>query len=346
MIKVEDEEHFDELLQRTMSGEMLVVHYHASWEKKSNEIAPFYEDCARDFCAVFAQLDIDKSDLQDVAMLEGLKKVPYFLIYQNGEQIDSLQSGNPLLVKSFCQKHLEFMKQLKKKDPIKQSPSNIDKKKEKIDNAEMKNFLCNKFKNTCEEMKNKYGVHLNSETALQLLIDGMKEVSISETSHSGQRFSKPKPMPKKKLITELESVEHLEILIKNTINSKPLVIDVYATWCAPCKRALPTVEKCAQEYNATFAKLNFDHQLLQAEAKRRGLTKLPFFFIFKNGKQYRKTLQHSQEPMIREFLTSGFNDPSDEGELEDEPIPPVVLNTSKKEDNDAFEDVFAFDDDF
>jgi thioredoxin-like negative regulator of GroEL len=53
--------------------------------------------------------------LQDVAMLEGLKKVPYFLIYQNGEQIDSLQSGNPLLVKSFCQKHLEFMKKSKKK---------------------------------------------------------------------------------------------------------------------------------------------------------------------------------------------------------------------------------------
>ena len=47
---------------------------------------------------------------------------------------------------------------------------------------------------------------------------------------------------------EIISVEKLEELIKNR-NGKPLLINVWATWCAPCREEFPDLVKLADEYS-------------------------------------------------------------------------------------------------
>ncbi len=49
------------------------------------------------------------------------------------------------------------------------------------------------------------------------------------------------------------------------VNKKPVVVDIYATWCGPCKRLSPILNELATEYNGKvdFYKIDLD--------KNRGL---------------------------------------------------------------------------
>lgn len=64
----------------------------------------------------------------------------------------------------------------------------------------------------------------------------------------------------------------------------PVVVDVFATWCGPCKMIAPTIEELASDYAGRIkvGKLDADtEQKTAAEFQVRGL---PTVLIFKDGK--------------------------------------------------------------
>jgi len=64
----------------------------------------------------------------------------------------------------------------------------------------------------------------------------------------------------------------------------PVVVDVFATWCGPCKMIAPTIEQLASDYSGRIkvGKLDADsEQKTAAEFQVRGL---PTVLIFKDGK--------------------------------------------------------------
>lgn len=63
----------------------------------------------------------------------------------------------------------------------------------------------------------------------------------------------------------------------------PVLIDVWADWCAPCKQLMPVLEKLAQEYDGAFllAKVNADEQ--QQLTASLGVRSLPTVILVKNG---------------------------------------------------------------
>lgn len=67
-------------------------------------------------------------------------------------------------------------------------------------------------------------------------------------------------------------------------SSKPVVIDVYATWCGPCQHMAPFFEELAQQYghSYTFAKLNVDEA--REIAIEYNVSSVPTFLFLKNGK--------------------------------------------------------------
>ncbi len=89
--------------------------------------------------------------------------------------------------------------------------------------------------------------------------------------------------------TALEGITVKE-LKKHLQSGKPVLIDVYASWCGPCKHMLPIVEALAADsdlQDAIIIKINFDtdQDILKALAADIGQIKsVPSFFIFKNGK--------------------------------------------------------------
>jgi len=64
----------------------------------------------------------------------------------------------------------------------------------------------------------------------------------------------------------------------------PVLVDLWAPWCAPCRMVSPLVEELASEYEGrvSFAKLNVDQN--PRTASRYGIMSIPTLLIFKDGK--------------------------------------------------------------
>lgn len=68
--------------------------------------------------------------------------------------------------------------------------------------------------------------------------------------------------------------------------SLPVVVDVWAPWCGPCRVMAPEYEKAARaiEPGARFLKLNSDNeQALSAQLNIRGI---PTMILFRDGKEH------------------------------------------------------------
>lgn len=76
--------------------------------------------------------------------------------------------------------------------------------------------------------------------------------------------------------------ENHEKEVKNA--SKPIVLDIYATWCGPCQQMEPILQELAKEYgnDYIFAKLNVD-EAREISIKDYGVTSVPTFVFIKNG---------------------------------------------------------------
>ena len=65
---------------------------------------------------------------------------------------------------------------------------------------------------------------------------------------------------------------------------KPVVVDFYADWCAPCKQISPILSELAEEYKGevVFYKINTDHN--KALARMFNVRSIPMIlYIPKNG---------------------------------------------------------------
>ena len=81
-------------------------------------------------------------------------------------------------------------------------------------------------------------------------------------------------------VTELdESNFEAEVLE----SKKPVLVDFWASWCAPCRMLSPLIEELSQTHSEyKFCKVNVDDQ--EKLAYRFNVMSIPLLVIFKNGK--------------------------------------------------------------
>ena len=64
----------------------------------------------------------------------------------------------------------------------------------------------------------------------------------------------------------------------------PVLVDLWATWCGPCRMVAPIVEELAQEYEGRLKVGKLDVDSEQKIAGNYGIRSIPTLLIFKEGK--------------------------------------------------------------
>ncbi len=85
-------------------------------------------------------------------------------------------------------------------------------------------------------------------------------------------------------------------------SDKPVLVDFWATWCAPCRMLAPTVESIAAEYagRAKVGKLNVDENL--SVTSRYNIRGIPALLVFKNGQVAEQIVGVSSKDAIVKLL--------------------------------------------
>jgi thioredoxin 1 len=73
-------------------------------------------------------------------------------------------------------------------------------------------------------------------------------------------------------------------------SDKPVLVDFWAEWCAPCRALTPTVEEVAQQFGETAKvfKLNVDDN--PQTSQRYGVRGIPMLVVFKDGKEVERVV--------------------------------------------------------
>lgn len=81
----------------------------------------------------------------------------------------------------------------------------------------------------------------------------------------------------------LKQITDAEFEAEVVQSSVPVLVDFFATWCPPCQRLLPVLDKLAGEYEGRvkFVKLNTDEQ--KQWAGKLGVRGLPTLAYFHKG---------------------------------------------------------------
>lgn len=66
-------------------------------------------------------------------------------------------------------------------------------------------------------------------------------------------------------------------------SDKPVLVDFWATWCAPCRMLAPTISELAEDYadKIKVGKVNIDDE--QELAMKYGIVSIPTVMLFENG---------------------------------------------------------------
>jgi thioredoxin 1 len=98
---------------------------------------------------------------------------------------------------------------------------------------------------------------------------------------------------------EFNAINFEEEVVKADV---PVLVDMFATWCGPCKMMAPTIEKLAEEYNgkAKIGKVDTDQN--PSLAQSYGVQFLPTILIFKNGEVVNKLIGLQDEETLKAEL--------------------------------------------
>jgi thioredoxin 1 len=71
---------------------------------------------------------------------------------------------------------------------------------------------------------------------------------------------------------------------QHQINAKTILVDFWASWCAPCRMMAPVLNEVSEEIDKVFVgKINIDEY--QSVAAKYNVRNIPTMIIFKNGKE-------------------------------------------------------------
>ena len=120
-------------------------------------------------------------------------------------------------------------------------------------------------------------------------------------------------------IVDIDESNAQTLLIEES-QKRPVIVDFWADWCAPCKQLMPILEKLAAEYQGAFllAKVNADEQ--QMLAQQLGVRSLPTVMVIKDGQPVDGFSGAQPESAVRDMLDKHVPSPRADSLVEAEQL--------------------------
>lgn len=111
-------------------------------------------------------------------------------------------------------------------------------------------------------------------------------------------------------IVDVTAAQAKALLIDESFQ-RPVLVDVWAEWCAPCKSLKPVLEKLAREYDGAFLLACIDADAEPGLTAQLGVRSLPTVMLLKNGQPVDMFSGALPEGEVRRFLEPHLPKPWD-----------------------------------
>src|SRR6266550_9197118 len=83
---------------------------------------------------------------------------------------------------------------------------------------------------------------------------------------------------------------------------KPVLVDFWAEWCAPCRMLSPTIDAIAEQFgeSAGVVKVNVDDNT--STAQRYGIKGIPTLILFSDGKEVERVVGATSKESISKMI--------------------------------------------
>ena len=100
-------------------------------------------------------------------------------------------------------------------------------------------------------------------------------------------------------VTEVTDATFEEIVIKSEI---PVMVDLWAVWCGPCRMIHPIIEELSEEFAGKALMTKLDVDTNRETAMKYGIRNIPTVLFIKNGEVVDKQVGAVPKKKFKEKL--------------------------------------------
>jgi len=117
-------------------------------------------------------------------------------------------------------------------------------------------------------------------------------------------------MTNSSFVVNVTTADFIKVVLEGS-SQRPVLVDFWANWCAPCRALGPILEKIAQEWDGKLLVAKIDTDQEKSLSAQLGIRSLPTVRLFQNGRSIGEFMGALPESEVRAFLNRHLPHTSD-----------------------------------